>query len=93
MAVKSRAVSVATTATRLDLTTDNEDGVWSQSLTFYNNGAATVYVGGSDVTTANGAPVPAGTWSPGFDLNADEALYGIVASGTVEVRVIEVGVG
>lgn len=91
MATKSRAVTVATTATRLD-TTDETDSVSGSSLAFYNNGAATIYVGGSDVTTANGAPVPASSWSPGFDLDPGEALYGIVASGTVEARVLEGGV-
>lgn len=100
MAVKSRAVSVATTATRLDSTTD----IAPTSLAVYNNGASTVYVGGSDVTTSNGVPVAANTWGPSIDLSAAtrasdpnyntnaEAIYAIVASGTVEVRVIETGV-
>lgn len=92
MAVKSRAVSVGTTATRLDSTTDESDYVAGQSLAVYNNGAVTVYLGGSDVTTSNGAPVAAGAWGPSFDLEGQHPLYGIVASGTAEARVIETGV-
>jgi hypothetical protein len=92
LAVKSRAVSVATTATRLDSTTDQDDASSGQAVAVYNNGASTVYLGGSAVTTATGAPVAAGAWGPGFDLTISDQLYGIVASGTVEVRVIETGI-
>lgn len=91
MATKSRAVTVATTATRLD-TTDETDSVSGSSIAVYNNGSAIVYVGGSDVTTANGAPVAASSWGPSLDLDPGEAWYGIVASGTVEVRVLESGI-
>lgn len=91
MATKTRAVTVTTTATRLD-TTDETDSVSGSSLVVYNNGSATVYVGGSDVTTANGLPVAASAWGPGVDLDPGEAWYGIVASGTVEVRVGEQGI-
>lgn len=87
MTVQSRAVTVSTTATRLDNTGNNP-----QSIAVYNNGAATVYLGGSDVTTNNGVPVPAGTWGPGIDLKGDEALYAVVASSTVATRVIESGI-
>jgi hypothetical protein len=62
------------------------------ALTVYNASAATVYVGGADVTTANGAPVAATSWGPGFDLGIGDALYGIVAAATSEVRVLEAGV-
>lgn len=85
--MKSRAVSVTDTATRLDTTTEQ----WGSSLVFYNNGTATIYIGGADVTTANGAPVPSASWSPGFELGNLDALYGIVASGTHEARVLEQG--
>lgn len=94
MAVSSRAVSVTTTATRLDSGSDAEDRVYGSSLSFYNESAVTVYLGGSDVTTANGVPVPADSWSPGLDLylTTDDAVYGIVAAGSAEVRVLETGV-
>lgn len=92
MAILSRAVSVATTATRLDSTTDNDDSISGSSIIVYNNGASTIYIGGSGVTTATGTPVAASSWSPGIDLQSADALYGIVASGTVEARVFESGV-
>lgn len=92
MASLGRAVSVTTTATRLDSLTDGDDSVSGQSFAFYNNGAVTIYIGGAGVTTAQGAPVAAASWSPGADLNAGDAVYGIVASGTCEARVWEVGV-
>jgi hypothetical protein len=96
VAIKSTAVTVATTATRLDTATETDSeghAIYGQSIAVYNNGAATIYLGGSDVTTSNGVPVTAGTWGPSFDIpTRDEALYGRVASGTVEARVIEIGV-
>lgn len=98
MAVKSTAVTVATTATRLDtaveaVSSTRSDAIAGQGVLVWNDGAATIYLGGSDVTTANGVPVPAGTWSPAIELaELGEGLYGIVASGTVAARVLESGV-
>jgi hypothetical protein len=90
MATKATAVTVTTTATQLDSTGDGYRS--SPALCFYNNGSVTVYVGGASVTSASGAPVPAGSWSPGFVLGENEALYGITASSTAECRVLEQGV-
>lgn len=92
MAVKSTAVSVTTSATRLDRVDDTGDAQAGESLAFYNNGAVPVYIGGSDVTSSNGAPVPALSWSPSFDLGGADALYGITASGSADCRVVESGV-
>lgn len=94
MSVSSRAVTVTTTATRLDSTSDHgtPHGSNGQAFTFHNGSAVTVYMGGSDVTTANGAPVAASSWAPGMDLTSGDIVYGIVATGTAEVRVLEVGV-
>lgn len=88
---KSRAVTVTTTATRLD-TIDETDSVAGSAWSVYNNGSATIYIGGSDVTTANGTPVAAGEHYAADLGTVAEAVYGIVASGTVEVRVFETGV-
>ena len=52
MALKSTAVSVGTTATRLDTADDTGD-----HAVFYNNGAATIYVGGSDVSDGERLPL------------------------------------
>lgn len=86
----SRAVTVTTTATRLDTTDDTADHIVGQSLVFYNNGSVTVYLGGSDVTTSNGFPIAAGSSSPGLNDTA-EAWYGITASSSADVRVLEGG--
>lgn len=90
MAVSARAVTVATTATQLD-TNGRPRSRGGQSLSAYNDGAATVYLGGADVTTAAGYPLAAGEHMA-FDLNGGDQLFGIVASGTVAVRVLEIGV-
>lgn len=88
MSVSQQAVSVGTAATRLDPITDGT--IPKGSCAIRNNGAAIVYIGASGVTTANGYPL-----DPGREMSADlgpgDALYGIVASGTVECRVVEVG--
>lgn len=91
MAVKSTVVAVGTSATRLDTATKT-DTRHGSSAAPYNNGAATVFLGGSDVTTSTGVPMPAGTWGPGVELEGDEGLYGVVASGSVNVIVLEAGV-
>lgn len=87
---QSRAVTVATTATRLDTAAQTAGGT-AQSVSIHNAGAATVYIGGTDVTTANGTPVAAGEHYAIGDLGQSDGIYGIVASGTVECRVLEVG--
>lgn len=94
MAVKSTVVAVATTATRLD-TLNESDSRSGSSVALYNDGAATIYIGGSDVTTSGatkGYPVAAGSYGPGMDLGTEEALYGIVASGTVNMIVLETSI-
>lgn len=88
----SRAVTVTTSATPLDTVDDTADGLRGQDFIMYNNSAVTVYLGGSDVTTANGLPIAAGSWSPGYTLSMADTRYGIVASGTADVRVDETGV-
>jgi hypothetical protein len=74
------AVSVGTTATR----------IWAgksigRSALVFNNGAATLYVGtDANVTTSTGIPVAAGS---GESFSAyTGAVYGICASGTLDVR-------
>lgn len=89
MALNSRAVSVTTSATRLD--TVDSANVSNQSASVYNAGSATVYLGPAGVTTATGYPLTAGEHFA-VDLGEFEVLYGIVATGTAEVRVLEVRV-
>jgi hypothetical protein len=57
-----------------------------------NNGAATIFIGGSTVTVANGMPLEPGAAAPGDTLMipATAAIFGIVAAATEEVRVLEI---
>lgn len=54
----------------------------------YNNGSVTVYLGGSGVTTANGLPLLPG--AAFVDDRTTGVWYGVTASGTGDLRIIEV---
>lgn len=87
MAVDGRRVTVTTTATRLD--TADTDSVSGKSIAV--NPASAIDIGDDGVTAGAGFEVGAGvTFSA--DLGPGEALYGIAASGTVEVDVFETGI-
>lgn len=75
------AVSVGTTAT--SLAAANTD---RKALHVRNNGSATIFVGPTGVTTANGYPVEPGE---DFVTACTAQLFGIVASGTENARVLE----
>lgn len=83
---KSRNITVGTSATPLP----DEVLASRRSLVIYNNSSQTLYVGGSDVTTTNGMPVPASSYSPAFDAGEKMVVYGIVASTTANIRTLEV---
>jgi hypothetical protein len=91
----SRTVTVGTEPTRLDTTADEPDSSYSgtrrfgQKLWLYNAGGASVYLGGADVTTSTGYPVGNNSAAPPLDLNIGDALYGVCASGTNQVIVLE----
>lgn len=87
MAIETAAVTVATTATAIAVG-GGEDRFSTITVKPAESGSAEVYVGPAGVTTATGLPLGGGI---SFDLQAGEALYGIVASGTVAVRVMEHG--
>ena len=53
-----------------------------------NNGASTVYLGDSNVTSSNGMPLEPGDVLS-FDLKEQVVLYGRTASGTSDVRSLE----
>ncbi len=88
MAIKTQVVTVTTSATKLNLPDDTNMGF---AIALYNSGAATVYVGGSAVTTATGFPLAA-AGALSIDVAAGEELYGIVASSTNTVAVLCQGV-
>jgi len=77
------AISVTTAATSIIAANTARKG-----LIITNNGTVPVYLGIAGVTTANGIPLPAGA-SLTDDVTTD-AWYGIVASGTADVRVVEI---
>lgn len=87
-AVGSR-VSVGTTATRLD--TSTAGGMGRSSLALYNAGTVDVDLGGSTVTAGAGFALPSGRSISVDVLSGDAGLYGIVASGTATVHVLQVG--
>lgn len=77
------AVSCATTATAAPASLLSS----RTTVTFVNNSAVTIYLGGSAVTTANGIPL-----LPGASFTDDVAAspyYCRVASGTADLRVLE----
>lgn len=88
MTVYSRLVSVGTTATALN----DSPGSADSAAAMYNDGAATVYVGGADVTTSGatkGLPFLAGAT---ITLEGQsDVLYGRVAAATCDVVVLEIG--
>lgn len=84
-AVRASAVSVGTSATALPAT-----ALTGRRLLIVRNvGTATVHLGASDVTTAAGWPLEPG-WSLQVALGAEVTLFGRVASGSVEVRLLEI---
>lgn len=89
MSVTAHAVSVGTSAARLDTIEGGANR--TTSVAVYNNGTAIVYVGDSAVTTATGFPIAVGG-AMSFDIDTTEGLYGRATAGTHDVRVIEGGV-
>jgi hypothetical protein len=89
MAIETAADTVATTATALAAGGGEGRGA-DTTITVKPAaaGSAEVYIGPVGVTTATGLPLGGGM---SFDLNVGDALYGIVATGTVAVRVMEHG--
>ena len=81
--VLTSGVSVTTSPTALPASALTR----RRAVGIYNAGSVTVYVGGNDVTTSSGWPVAAGA-AVTFDIGR-AALYGIVATGTCDVRVME----
>lgn len=89
MTVRSSRMTVTTAAT--DLTVIDTDFTFGSSIDVLNLGAAAIYLGGADVTAAQGRPVDAGG-SYACDLLSGEKLYAVAAAGTVEVSVLRTGV-
>lgn len=89
MAFESAAVTVETTATLIATGGSGAGRTRGTVVTVKPATAAegaSVFLGPASVTAAAGCPLGGGM---SFDLADDEELYGIVASGTIEVRVME----
>jgi hypothetical protein len=56
------------------------------AVTLYNFGSATVFYGNSGVTATTGMPLPAGASAT---INTQAAIYGIAASGTQTIGIME----
>ena len=80
-----RAVTVTSTATLLCSADPSNRPVWLQIT-----GNNIVYLGDSTVTTANGFPVAKHAAPIQGQLGPGQALYGITASGTEEIRIFSV---
>lgn len=78
------ARSVATSATALPASALAA----RRELWIYNNGAAIIYLGPAGVTTSNGFPLFPNQ-SVSLAVGA-LVIYGIVAAGTVEARILEI---
>jgi hypothetical protein len=95
MAINGTRVTVGTTATLLTPTgftnpiSSNQQGI---SLLVQNPSSVTVFIGGSDVTTTGYGFALAVNQSIAVDLQSDELLYAVVASGTQTVNVLRQGV-
>lgn len=81
--MKTAAFSVSTTRV-LIIPADNIN----RTVYIHAIGAGVVYVGGADVTAANGMLTEKNAVPFEIVLPSNEALYAITASGTEEVRVM-----
>lgn len=84
MPLKSEVVSVGTGATLISTAGTAGD---KKNITMVNNSGVTIYLGGADVTTANGFPWASGTERQ-IELGVSDVLYGCVAAGTANITVL-----
>ena len=89
MAVTHQRISVGTTATKLTLDNDGKDG---QTINVQNpSGGVDVFIGGDGVTTTSYGYLLGAGLSLSIELDDDEKLYGVVASGTQTVNILRQG--
>lgn len=92
MSITTSAATVGTAAVLLisgeDYSAGNKDGRITYDI--YNNGTATVYIGGtSAVTTATGTPIPVGG-SRTLNLRIGATVYGISGTAGQNLRIMKV---
>lgn len=89
MPVSHNRISVGTEATKLTNDFDGRDG---QTINVQNPaGGVDVYLGGAGVTTTDYGYLLKAETSFSIELQDDEKLYAVVASGTQTVNVIRQG--
>lgn len=84
----------STVGTAASLVVDGRYGSSNKPVSFIAyvpEGGQVVYLGGSDVSVANGMPIQVGTYVT-FDLQGDD-IWMVVASSTQDVRVLILGAG
>lgn len=94
MAVAATRPSVGTTASIIAENTTNARGDESKTVGFLlknATGTASVFLGGSDVTTGNGFEWAVADGALPISLEPGEKLYGRVASGTQTVHALKAG--
>ena len=79
----STTVTVATTPTLLVA-----GATGTRTIYLHVTGNSAVYIGGATVTTAAGLATEKHTSPIPIELRDGDSLYGIVASGTVDMRVL-----
>lgn len=90
MAVKADKVTVTTTP--ISLETSDTDGIAGYSVTFtVPTDGQTVYLGGSQVTPAQGFPISPGA-TINLELDTAEKVWAVVASGNQPINCLWRGV-
>lgn len=92
MAISGRRVTVTTSPTQLN--TPPTDGTHGSSILVSNpsDSGGAIDLGGATVTTGAGTELQAGGETPLLVLGQGDDLYGVAASGTVIVDVLETGI-
>lgn len=85
MAVVTSVVTVSTSATLLG--TGGHSVQDLKTIIVRNDSGSDLYVGGSDVTTANGMRVPTAS-SITIDLAPNDSLFGICSAATIPIQVL-----
>jgi hypothetical protein len=86
MSLSATKVTIGTTATLIATGLTGASWVYLHAPT----GGNTVHIGGSDVTTATGLELPKGALHE-FWLAETDKLYGIVATGTQPLMIMQTG--
>lgn len=61
-----------------------------RTMIIFNNSSQNLYIGGADVTINSGLVILPNTFSPAIDAGDKVNVYGVVASGTADIRLFEI---